>query len=341
LHQTKPFVTHLAYARSAPNVFAGETNVIQKDGHTEEESVATSDIRLYSAVCGFLDILGQKDELQKFEDKPLTDALVSDPEFNALVNKTFRSVEHLQSVVCEFLQSMDESVGKSIPGPIGDYVRRISDNPIKTFPFSDGILLSLPLTLDKEIAPIYGVFNMLSACSSSILQSLANETPVRGGIEIGTIGEIGPNVVYGPGVAAAYRLEAAVAQYPRIVLGDKLAKYILATCEMSTDDAQALDHVSNPELFATAARKMANVCKNMVLRDFDGNYIVHYLAPRELNGKAKDVTEVLVKHAGSFVLSQANTWQQKRNTRLSMRYSHLLQYFGEFGGLEIAGRSES
>jgi Thoeris protein ThsB, TIR-like domain len=28
LHQTKPFVTHLAFARSAPNSFAGETNVI-------------------------------------------------------------------------------------------------------------------------------------------------------------------------------------------------------------------------------------------------------------------------------------------------------------------------
>jgi len=27
LHQTKPFVTHLACARSAPNVFAGEANV--------------------------------------------------------------------------------------------------------------------------------------------------------------------------------------------------------------------------------------------------------------------------------------------------------------------------
>ena len=27
LHLTKPFVTHLACARSAPNVFAGETNV--------------------------------------------------------------------------------------------------------------------------------------------------------------------------------------------------------------------------------------------------------------------------------------------------------------------------
>ena len=38
----------------------------------------------YSAVCGFLDILGQKDELKLgFEDRPLTDALVSDPEFNA------------------------------------------------------------------------------------------------------------------------------------------------------------------------------------------------------------------------------------------------------------------
>ncbi len=27
LHQTKPFVTHLAFARSAPNSFAGETIV--------------------------------------------------------------------------------------------------------------------------------------------------------------------------------------------------------------------------------------------------------------------------------------------------------------------------
>jgi hypothetical protein len=30
LNLTKPLVTHRAYARSAPNVFAGETNVKQK-----------------------------------------------------------------------------------------------------------------------------------------------------------------------------------------------------------------------------------------------------------------------------------------------------------------------
>jgi len=42
LHLTKPFVTHLACARSAPNSFAGETNVIVTARNPSWEKAAHS-----------------------------------------------------------------------------------------------------------------------------------------------------------------------------------------------------------------------------------------------------------------------------------------------------------
>ena len=75
----------------------------------------------------------------------------------------------------------------------------------------------------------------------------------------------------------------------------------------------------------------------MILKDFDGHYMLHYLSEKVLKGMGNDGTKLLVEHASAFVIDQANFWQKKQNTKMSMRYSHLIQYFGGFGGF---GESE-
>ncbi len=289
-----------------------------------------SSLLIRASVCCFVDILGQKAELAKFSDTPLDAALANDPEFQEYVDKTYRRVRFFHDGLCDFISNIQKVAGTTIPGERGEYIRKLMANNIDVKPFSDGIFLSLPLTLDKEISPIHGVSCMIGACASSMLQNLATETAIRGGVEVGTIADIGRNAVCGPGVAEAHRLEESIAQYPRIVIGQKLAEYIIATCHMDAEIAAQLNHVTDPETFAKVASSSAKVCRDMMLRDFDGNYIVHYLSPRALKGLGEDITGTLVKHAKQFVIAQANHWQEKRDTKHSMRYSHLVNYFETF-----------
>jgi hypothetical protein len=54
LHETKPLVTHRAYARSAPTVFAGETNVGRIGGRVDcaLSALVTKTINQYILVDG-------------------------------------------------------------------------------------------------------------------------------------------------------------------------------------------------------------------------------------------------------------------------------------------------
>jgi len=289
-----------------------------------------SPVVIRSSVCAFVDILGQKIELAKFEDLPIESNLAGDPEFEELIDNTFRRVHFFHRSISEFITRMQAVAGKSIPGSIGDYIRRLTSTSIEIKPFSDGIFLAHPLTLDQETSPIHGVACMLGGCASAMLQNLATETAIRGGVEIGTIADIGLNVFCGPGVAEAHRLEEEVAKYPRIIVGKKLVSYILATCEMTAADASRLPHVTNPEVFAKVAAAAARVCKEMVLEDYDGNYIVHYLSPRTLSSLGEELTGTLVKHARAFVVAQEKVWREEGDQNLLERYSHLLDYFNRY-----------
>ena len=108
------------------------------------------------------------------------------------------------------------------------------------------------------------VRRLLEAAAAAWLSSLADDIPIRGGVEIGTAAQIGENEVYGPALVKAYRLESKVAGGPRIVVGEQL----VATLESAQPAA-------DPDFWETA--ETAQYCRSLLRKDTDGQTILDVL----------------------------------------------------------------
>ena len=161
------------------------------------------------------------------------------------------------------------------------------------------------------------VFGIFSLAGTLCLLGLATGRPIRGAIEIAWGIELRPGELYGPAVVRAYELESEIAQYPRIVIGPEAVKFLKA-------------HASNPEqdVFSQTDKELATLCLNMLVQDADGHWLLHYLGDKfQLAVVTHNLYIELYAAARKFVLDQLSTHRAQRNTKLALRYSHLLQYF--------------
>lgn len=86
--------------------------------------------------------------------------------------------------------------------------------------------------------------------------------------------------------------------------------------------------IQNPDadIFSEFNRGVAKKCLDMIITDFDGNYIIDYLG-QSFKEKFKDKYERLFELALQYINEQLEYWHKKKNTKLLMRYNHLLSYF--------------
>jgi hypothetical protein len=122
--------------------------------------------------------------------------------------------------------------------------------------------------------------------------------------------------LYGPVISNAYELESKVAQYPRIVVGQRVVDFLEARLADTSDDP-----------FTRANHVWAGLCRGMLFKDVDGCWIVHYL------GEAFQFSVTHTNHrfyhdkARAFVVDQLDTHRKAKNDKLASRYGQLLNYF--------------
>jgi hypothetical protein len=161
-----------------------------------------------------------------------------------------------------------------------------------------------------------GVFAVFGLAGSLALIGLGIERPLRGAVDVAWGVELRPGELYGAAVARAYEIESQRAQYPRIVIGERTLGLLEAHIGRDvTDNASRID------------RQLAEICHSMLLRDLDGETILHYLGPafREFVSKGQHVE--LYEAALKFVRSQYDAFRTGRNIKLAQRYHFLLNYF--------------
>jgi aminoglycoside/choline kinase family phosphotransferase len=163
-----------------------------------------------------------------------------------------------------------------------------------------------------------GVFGLFCLAGTLCFLGLANKRPVRGAIEIAWGVELYPGELYGAAVARAYELESDVAQYPRIVVGSEAVKYLRL-------------HLANTELdpFSLNDKALAELCLSMLVQDIDGYWLLHYLGEEFQYAVSHSHHAELYTAALNFVHEQLSAHQANRNTKISFRYSHLMQYFDD------------
>ncbi|WP_313953747.1 hypothetical protein [Accumulibacter sp.] len=288
---------------------------------TTETKSSDRELVAHNYCLAFIDLLGQRDAmrgqglLKPIESEGQREAFhdVLRNSIGAIIKLQERAEEMLRPILEENLDSPHRSALSPEQQAIWDAMERTR---IETQRWSDGLVSFVCLGDTDMRCRMNGVFGIFVLAGTLCLLGLATGRPIRGAIEIAWGIELHPGELYGPAVARAYELESEIAQYPRIVLGPEAVKFL---------DAHAAN--AEQDIFSQNDRELAALCLKMLVRDADGRWILHYLGDTFQNSVTHGYHVELHGAARKFVLDQLLTHRAQRNTKLSFRYSHLLQYF--------------
>lgn len=279
------------------------------------------DILAGNYCVSFIDLLGQRAALKGQGLLPPFESEDERKKLNAILRESIGAIIKLQSQAKDMLDgiinpSTESPLRATLPPeqhPIWDEMQRTQ---VTTQRWSDG-LVSFVCLGDKEVkCRMNGVFGLFGLAGTLCLLGLATRHPVRGAIEVAWGVELHPGELYGAAVARAYELESGVAQYPRIVVGPETVRLLEV-------------HRVNPEqdLYSQNDRALATLCLGMLVQDADGYWILHYLGEEFQHAISQSHHAELYAAARKFAFEQLFEHQANLNTKLALRYSHLLQYF--------------
>ena len=287
------------------------------DTHKSNISQKENEYRFY--LVAFLDILGQKDKLLGIKALPQT------PEefdvFMKLDKETRGTVMNFRKIFLNFFKGMYKK--RPIPPELTEEQRakyleikeRVEKLKPSVIPFSDSIIVYVPLSDDDRVIQVDGIFSSMLAIAGAFLGLMISGNIFRGGIEIGIGCRIGPNEIYGPALAKAHELESKRAKYPRVVAGDELVDFLQKTSRNLVKETQS-----------EINQVMAQKCLNLLMIDADGNYALDYLG-QEYRDMSKQILPDIYGKALSFLESSFSEIKEKKNGDLFMRYLWLKDYF--------------
>jgi hypothetical protein len=260
-------------------------------------------------LVGFLDVLGQREKFRQLE-------IPKTPEDHARVGQVLRETAGFVSDLRGTFQSNFKAFESGISiGPLG----KLGSVQPRFVGFSDSFVASVALRNDRgDLIPIVSVFAALSAAATVMLTSLASKHALRGGMDVGLATEIGAGEIYGTALERAYLLECRSAQYPRIVIGDELWKYLSTALVRFETDA-------TPD--ARVVKAIVQKIMRLISTDVDGKRILDYLGPvlKELM-KPGDV-KIMVQPAYDFVVAEQARFSSMADKKLGERYALLRRYF--------------
>jgi hypothetical protein len=181
----------------------------------------------------------------------------------------------------------------------------------------DSFVVYGPIFNESQKLALANVFPMLSSIAYIALGFLSAGIPLRGGIEVGVGAEWSGGGIYGPILAEAHALESTVAQYPRVVIGSRLAGLLSHFAQMP-DNGDELNKMN--KAFALA-------CQRLVCTDQDGTPILDYLGDVMRENLPSAVGGRFVRDAFKFVTHQLGEFAKQQNTKLAFRYTLLRDYF--------------
>ena len=211
----------------------------------------------------FIDLLGQRAALHGQGLLPPFESEDERKKLNAILRESIGSIIKLQSQAEDMLQgvlqpNLESPFRASLPPEQHALWDEMQLTRVTTQRWSDGLMSFVSLG-DREMkCKMNGVSGLFFLAGALCFLGLASQQPVRGAIEIAWGIELHPGELYGAAVARAYELESEVAQYPRIVIGSEMVRFLKL-------------HFNNPDqdLFSQTDKVLAEICLGMI---FDGCY---------------------------------------------------------------------
>ncbi|MCX7195855.1 MAG: hypothetical protein NTV37_08255, partial [Proteobacteria bacterium] len=271
-------------------------------------------------VC-FIDLLGQQEALRghgALHDFPTKDAFFKavQPVISPIVNLQRRTRDMVQAYVKPKLDSPRRA---ALPPELQAEWDEMQETRLSTQYWSDGLIAFVSLGAESVKCPMNGVFGAFGMAGSEMLCGLYSHAPIRGGIEVAWGIELKPGELYGAAIARAYELESKFAQYPRMVVGLETIKYLQTELASTEQD-----------ILSVYNRGLAKICLDMVIKDVDGLYILHYLGTTFRENVSTNIHDDLYVKAKSFVEKQYIHFKNKADSKLAFRYRQLLHYFESY-----------
>ena len=277
------------------------------------------DIKVYHYCVSYIDLLGHRMALEGQELIPnnAKDALA----FEQTIINSIGAIVTLQHDADALMRSAldNSSFRLSLPAQHQSDWDEMMKDRVKLQRWSDGLVNFVALTNKDVRCPMSGIFRLFLSTGSLCMTGLVRGFPIRGAIEVAWGVELHDNELYGAALSQAYKLENEIAQYPRIVVGDQAVNLLHEALNDQKDDH-----------FAQFNKALAQSCLNMLIRDVDGVWIVHYLGNEFLQTISAKQREEIYNMAHTFIKSQIKLHYDSKDTKLAFRYKCLFDYFNSF-----------
>lgn len=269
-------------------------------------------------VVAFLDLLGQQDKLRQISVLPDQGNAEEVAAFKHQVMQMYGPVKALRTFFLRSINTLSSNTGdEKLQEHEKAFIQEFRSCPVYSRTFSDSVIAHVPLRNDLSKYPCRAIYGVLSAAAITFLSCLANGNPIRGGIELGLGFNIETDEIYGPALARAYTIESKVAQYPRVVIGDELVRYLRAIAANPSTDREDMANAT-----------VAKACLNLLTQDDDGHAVLDYLG-EDIRGVLQglpDTAQIVLK-AYDVVVNASDKLKEQRNTKLGFRYTLLRNYF--------------
>ena len=269
-------------------------------------------------VVSILDLLGQQDALRNLTALPNRNNKEELDEFKRKVEEFYKPFYAIRKFFTSSIQIYQAGKDISQLSPDKqDFLKSFRNSPIFLRHFSDSLIAHVPLNKDISKFPCRAIYGVLAATAQTMVSCLANKMALRGGIELGIAMHLDENEIYGPALARAHTLENKIAQYPRILIGDELVRYLHAVAGQDPSSSEA--RVSS----GLAAKSL-----ELLAVDDDGQMFLDYLGPHFRDAlQHLPISKEAVQMAYNFVIEQSIKHKESRNSKLGFRYTLLRNYF--------------
>jgi hypothetical protein len=293
---------------------------------TKGEGQDGSALSAFNYCACFLDILGQRKALR---GQGLLPVVTTEEERLRFVREvlanTIRPITRLQRLANQFtealLNSADSPTRQSLPDDLRSEWDKLQGHELHLQYWSDGLVAFTCLGNSGPATQINGAFALIGMAGSLCFMNLGRQfrNPIRGGIEIAWGTELRPGELYGPAIARSYELESEVAQYPRIAVGMRMIEFLKTVAALPPEDKYT-------RYSATLAQK----CLQMLLRDMDGQWMIHYLGDAFQEAVSRDKHIEMYGDALEFISEEYSRFRAAGDSKLAVRYFQLLSYFQRF-----------
>jgi len=264
----------------------------------------------------FLDVLGQSDTVLGLPRIPITEEeKIAAAE---ILDNTAGHILKLRSYFDSFNEAREKPTGilDKLPPEQRKIAEQMRSVKAEWRGLSDSIVITVPLANDNEhCTPMSSILFWLFGVCTIFVVSLVSKKPLRGGVDIGWGVQLNKDEVYGSALVKAVKLESEDAQYPRVIVGDSIWKYI-----------NSVEKLEATTILGQMAKKNAETIKSLITTDSDGKHILDVIGS-SVHDIGGGITPEFVKSSYEFIVETHNHLNSVRDTKLSPRYNNLRSYF--------------